>query len=185
MAASHRPLDSAAGLTFDRRSFLLGISVAAAQSIGACAMPRSTLGSRTFSTPRQTTQYIERGPADGPLMIFLHGWPSISLMWRAQMDAFAADGWHCVAPDLRGYGGSSAPAANGAYTIEKSWRTWRNSMTTLAASRRSGLATTGALWWPVSWPRMNPSAAVASCWSRSRINPKGMPFTRLSRWSTD
>ena len=51
-------------------------------------------------------------------MLFLHGWPSIGLMWRAQMDAFAADGWHCVAPDLRGYGGSSVPAANDAYTIE-------------------------------------------------------------------
>jgi len=73
----------------------------------------------TFSTPRQTTHYIECGPADGPLMIFLHGWPSIGLMWRAQMDAFAADGWHCVAPDLRGYGGSSAPATNDAYTIEE------------------------------------------------------------------
>ncbi|MEV3913396.1 alpha/beta fold hydrolase [Streptomyces canus] len=75
--------------------------------------------SRTFGTRRQTTHYIECGPADGPLMIFLHGWPGIGLMWRAQMDAFAADAWHCVAPDLRGYGGSSAPAANDAYTIEE------------------------------------------------------------------
>jgi len=72
-----------------------------------------------LSTPRQTTHYIERGPAGGPLMIFLHGWPSIALMWRAQMDAFAAEGWRCVAPDLRGYGGSSAPAPNDAYTIEE------------------------------------------------------------------
>ena len=77
-----------------------------------------TLVSRTFSTPRHATRYIECGPADGPLMIFLHGWPSIGLMWRSQMDAFAADGWRCVAPDLRGFGGSSAPAANDAYTIE-------------------------------------------------------------------
>jgi len=77
------------------------------------------LHQRTFSSPRQTTRYIECGPADGPLMIFVHGWPSISLMWRAQMDAFAIDGWHCVAPDLRGYGGSSTPAANDAYTIEE------------------------------------------------------------------
>ena len=35
------------------------------------------------------------------------------------MDAFAADGWHCVAPNLRGYGGSSAPAATDAYTIKE------------------------------------------------------------------
>lgn len=79
---------------------------------------QSTLVSRTFSMAEQTTHYLECGPGNGPLMIFLHGWPSIGLMWRAQMDAFAADGWHCVAPDLRGYGGSSAPSATHAYTIE-------------------------------------------------------------------
>jgi pimeloyl-ACP methyl ester carboxylesterase len=73
----------------------------------------------TLSTPRQRTHYIEGGPAGGPLMIFLHGWPSIGLMWRAQMDAFAAEGWRCIAPDLRGYGRSSAPAPNDAYTIEE------------------------------------------------------------------
>jgi pimeloyl-ACP methyl ester carboxylesterase len=48
-------------------------------------------------------------------MIFLHGWPEIGLMWRAQLSAFAAEGWHCVAPDLRGYGGSSAPTNYEAY----------------------------------------------------------------------
>ena len=78
-----------------------------------------SLASRTLSTPHHTTHYGECGPADGPLMIFLHGWPSIGLMWRAQTDAFAADGWRCVAPDLRGFGGSSAPAADNAYAIRE------------------------------------------------------------------
>ncbi len=80
---------------------------------------RPTLISRTFSTPRHTTHYIACGPVDGPSMIFVHGWPSIGLMWRAQVEAFAADGWRCIAPDLRGFGGSSAPAAADAYTIEE------------------------------------------------------------------
>lgn len=31
------------------------------------------------------------------------------------MNAFAADGWRCVAPDMRGYGGSSTPTAPNAY----------------------------------------------------------------------
>ena len=113
-----QPLSSVAEMTYDRRSVLVGMSAAAALP-GAVRGTSSTLVSRTFSTARHATRYIESGPADGPLMIFLHGWPSINLMWRAQMDAFAADGWHCVAPDLRGYGGSSAPAANDAYTIEE------------------------------------------------------------------
>ena len=103
----------------NQRSILLRRGAATTLSSAAWGMPSSTLVSRAFSTPRQTTHYIECGPADGPLMIFLHGWPSISLMWRAQMDAFAADGWHCVAPDLRGFGGSSAPETNDAYSIRE------------------------------------------------------------------
>ncbi|WP_245300475.1 alpha/beta hydrolase [Rhizobium sp. YK2] len=95
------------------------VTDAAVLSGAAGGMPSSTLVSRTFSTPRQTTHYIECGPADGPLMIFLHGWPGIGLMWRAQMNAFGADGWRCIAPDLRGFGSSFAPAANDAYTIEE------------------------------------------------------------------
>ena len=78
-----------------------------------------TLTARTFISHRHTTHYWEAGPEDGPLMIFLHGWPGIGLMWRAQVEAFATEGWHCVAPDMRGYGGSSAPTASEAYALEE------------------------------------------------------------------
>ena len=118
MTAPFQPISSAAGLMLDRRSVLLAMCVVA-QSGVAWGMPSSTLVSQTYSTPRQTTHYLECGPTDGPLMMFLHGWPELSFIWRAQVDAFAADGWHCVAPDMRGYGGSSAPAANDAYTIQE------------------------------------------------------------------
>jgi len=73
----------------------------------------------TFSSPRHTTRYFEAGPADGPLMIFLHGWPQIGLMWRSQVEAFTSEGWRCVAPDMRGYGGSSAPTVSEAYTLNE------------------------------------------------------------------
>jgi pimeloyl-ACP methyl ester carboxylesterase len=71
----------------------------------------------TFVSPRHTTRYWECGPAKGPLLIFLHGWPEIGLVWRAQIEAFASEGWRCVAPDMRGYGGSSAPGAYDAYAL--------------------------------------------------------------------
>ncbi|PXB00073.1 alpha/beta hydrolase [Nostoc sp. 3335mG] len=77
------------------------------------------LVSHVFSTPRHTTRYLETGPRDGPLMIFLHGWPELGLIWRAQMEAFGAEGWRCIAPDMRGYGGSSKPADPAAYTNEQ------------------------------------------------------------------
>jgi pimeloyl-ACP methyl ester carboxylesterase len=77
------------------------------------------LAVRTFRSPRHTTCYWEAGPIDGPLMIFLHGWPGIGLMWRAQVEAFASEGWRCVAPDMRGYGGSSAPTASEAYALNE------------------------------------------------------------------
>jgi pimeloyl-ACP methyl ester carboxylesterase len=78
-----------------------------------------SLTARNLSSPRHTTRYWEAGPADGPLMIFLHGWPEVGLMWRAQVEAFASEGWYCIAPDMRGYGGSSAPAASEAYTLKE------------------------------------------------------------------
>jgi pimeloyl-ACP methyl ester carboxylesterase len=74
---------------------------------------------RTFRSPRHTTRYWEAGPVDGPLMIFLHGWPEIGLMWRAHIEAFASEGWRCVAPDMRGYGGSSAPTSSEAYALKE------------------------------------------------------------------
>jgi pimeloyl-ACP methyl ester carboxylesterase len=88
----------------------------AAQASAALREPH-TLTARTFSSPRHTTRYWEAGPAGGPLMIFLHGWPEVGLVWRAQVEAFASEGWHCVAPDMRGYGGSSAPTASEAYAL--------------------------------------------------------------------
>jgi pimeloyl-ACP methyl ester carboxylesterase len=74
---------------------------------------------RTITSPRHATYYWEAGPANGPLMFFLHGWPGIGLMWRAQMEAFALAGWRCVAPDMRGYGGSSTPKDPAAYSLRE------------------------------------------------------------------
>ena len=82
-------------------------------------MSPSSLTARSFRSPRHTARYWEAGPVDGPLMIFVHGWPEIGLLWRAQAEAFAAEGWHCVAPDMRGYGGSSAPKAPEAYALSE------------------------------------------------------------------
>jgi pimeloyl-ACP methyl ester carboxylesterase len=76
------------------------------------------MASKFCSTPRHTTHYLENGPVSGPLIMFLHGWPELSLIWRAQMTFFAAQGWRCAAPDMRGYGESSVPDNTAGYTNE-------------------------------------------------------------------
>jgi pimeloyl-ACP methyl ester carboxylesterase len=52
-----------------------------------------------------------QGQAGAPLMLFLHGFPEFWAAWRGPMAHFAARGFLCVAPDLRGYNLSDKPAA--------------------------------------------------------------------------
>ena len=70
-------------------------------------------------TDGHTTFYIEDGPKDGPLMMFVHGWPELSYSWRHQLPAMARLGFHAVAPDLRGYGGSSKYGSHADYSQVK------------------------------------------------------------------
>jgi pimeloyl-ACP methyl ester carboxylesterase len=54
---------------------------------------------------------------DGPLVLFCHGWPEGWASWRHQMRAVAAAGYRAVAPDMRGYGHTDAPAEIERYSI--------------------------------------------------------------------
>jgi pimeloyl-ACP methyl ester carboxylesterase len=61
----------------------------------------------------------EAGDPAGEPVILLHGFPELSHSWRHQLPALAGAGFHAVAPDLRGYGGSDRPAAVDAYAAPK------------------------------------------------------------------
>jgi soluble epoxide hydrolase / lipid-phosphate phosphatase len=62
--------------------------------------------------------YLAAGPLDGPLIVFVHGWPAIAETWQPQLEAFAAQGYRAIAPDMRGYGRSAAPLDPAAYAQE-------------------------------------------------------------------
>lgn len=62
---------------------------------------------------------LEAGPADGPLVIMLHGFPDLSWGWRHQVAALAAEGYHVVAPDQRGYGCSFRPKQMAEYRLAR------------------------------------------------------------------
>ena len=53
----------------------------------------------------------------GPTVLLLHGFPEFWYSWRHQLPALAAAGFHAVAPDLRGYGRTDAPADVASYSL--------------------------------------------------------------------
>ncbi len=58
------------------------------------------------------------GDPVNPALIFLHGFPESHRTWRYQMGALSDD-YYCIAPDQRGYRGSSKPQNVDAYTADK------------------------------------------------------------------
>ncbi len=58
------------------------------------------------------------GPPKADMFILLHGFPDGAELWSRQVDALAKAGSLAVAPDLRGYGLSDAPADRESYSID-------------------------------------------------------------------
>ena len=71
--------------------------------------------SRSISANGIEIFLLEQG--EGPLVVLCHGWPELSYSWQHQIPAIAAAGFRVVAPDMRGFGRTSAPADVDAYSI--------------------------------------------------------------------
>jgi pimeloyl-ACP methyl ester carboxylesterase len=61
---------------------------------------------------------VDQGPRDGLVLIFLHGFPESHRTWRHQI-AHLSGRFRCIAPDQRGYRGSSKPLGAENYTPDK------------------------------------------------------------------
>jgi pimeloyl-ACP methyl ester carboxylesterase len=61
---------------------------------------------------------VDEGPRDAPVLIFLHGFPESHRTWRHQVAHFSKN-FRCIAPDQRGYRGSSKPPEVSDYTPDK------------------------------------------------------------------
>ncbi|MCW2650274.1 MAG: ephA [Mycobacterium sp.] len=72
---------------------------------------------RSVETNGVRLRVLEAGERGAPVVILAHGFPELAYSWRHQIPALAAAGYHVLAPDQRGYGGSSRPAAVGDYDI--------------------------------------------------------------------
>lgn len=79
------------------------------------------------STPPQIQRFVdtngvrlrvtEAGERGAPVVLLAHGFPELAYSWRHQISVLAAAGFHVLAPDQRGYGGSSCPEPVIAYDI--------------------------------------------------------------------
>ena len=61
----------------------------------------------------------QAGPADGPLMLLLHGFPEFWGGWQKHIGPLADAGFRVWAPDQRGYGQSDKPPRVRDYTLDR------------------------------------------------------------------
>jgi pimeloyl-ACP methyl ester carboxylesterase len=79
----------------------------------------SELRHRTIATNGIRLHAVEAGPADGRLLILLHGFPELWLGWRRQIEPLAAAGFRVLVPDQRGYNLSDKPRGVGSYRLDR------------------------------------------------------------------
>jgi pimeloyl-ACP methyl ester carboxylesterase len=72
---------------------------------------------RLVETNGVQLRVVEAGDRGAPVVVLAHGFPELAYSWRHQIPALADAGYHVLAPDQRGYGGSSRPDAVEAYDI--------------------------------------------------------------------
>src|SRR5262245_22066851 len=108
--------------------------------------------------------YAEDGPADGPAVLLLHGWPYDIHTYVDVAPFLASAGYRAIVPYLRGYGStrflSSATARNGQPSaIAVDIIAWMPSR----SRRRLSPAAIGARGRPTSWRRSGRNAARPWC----------------------
>ncbi len=61
--------------------------------------------------------YVDEGPGDAPPLLFVHGNPTWSYLWRRALAELPAKGRRCVAFDHMGFGRSDKPPLLARYTL--------------------------------------------------------------------
>lgn len=108
-AAPSRRSFLAAGVTLGAGAALLMGSVPVARAAEAHEIKEYDVAANGI-----TLHVTEMG--EGEAVVFWHGFPDTAYTWRRQMQAVASAGYRAIAPDMRGYGRSSAPADAALYT---------------------------------------------------------------------
>lgn len=71
-----------------------------------------------FGDEALRVRYVDEGPRDAPVVVFLHGNPSWMYIWRESIRSVTAAGYRAIAIDLVGMGLSDRPADMGDYSVD-------------------------------------------------------------------
>jgi pimeloyl-ACP methyl ester carboxylesterase len=74
---------------------------------------------RYLRAGRTSLHYLDEGPPGEAPLLFLHGNPTWSYLWRRPIADLSAAGHRCVAYDHMGFGRSEKPRRMSAYTLER------------------------------------------------------------------
>ena len=108
-----RQLLGAAVLTAGGGLAMATVARAQSRPSAAAGAAASSLGPlRQINAGDLSVQYAELGPADGPAVLMLHGWPYDIYSFAEAAPLVAARGHRVIVPFLRGYGGTRLTSAD-------------------------------------------------------------------------
>src|SRR3954454_25376929 len=70
-----------------------------------------------FSRSGFTFDVSDDGPADGPVLVLLHGFPENRSSWAAMTSLLVDAGFRVLAPDQRGYSPGARPTSRRSYAM--------------------------------------------------------------------
>ena len=103
IALANRPMPTIAGTALAGAAAVVVAALVSPAAAQAQTLPEDRPVT-TIATPSLDIAYLDRGPADGPVVILVHGFPDDATGWLPVMDALAAKGVRSLAPFLRGTG---------------------------------------------------------------------------------
>jgi haloalkane dehalogenase len=115
-------------------------AAAAAAALALVALPAGAFGQTVLRTPDAAFEglpgfpfaphyavvagdlrmhYVDEGPADGEVVVLLHGEPTWSFLYRDMIPVLAGAGYRVIAPDLVGFGRSDKPEDRSAHSYAR------------------------------------------------------------------
>lgn len=119
----------------------------------------------------------------GPAIVLVHGWPEIAYSWKNQVGPLAGAGYRVIAPDLKGFGASSAPKDKALYDIRHMTDDLARLLDALGIDRAifCGHDWGGAIVWPMAQLHPSRVAGVIGVCTPHRAPPPAPPLAIIKK----